>query len=341
MRVLNPYKTTQLVDYKELWLPFPYKPLPNTVTVITHEGLSDAMKYIPTEIMIQSLVCIDESDRLMNQTARTAAGYQLAATAKEEVIMTGTPSIDSNFMKARRWLQLSCHFPVTKHNIWVATTSLIAHHINTGNTPFDKDVIVKLNDEEKKVFLQRADVKIGGHNRFADSKDNLMAVKQCESACHRGMVDYVVEKLKEAQCSGIHMVVHDKKQLVTVYEMLLSKGISAVEIYRVGPDGSGPIVTPENKLTELPKVRIIISPIRESRSWTATRMNEMVTCIFPSNEADREQMRARIDRIVNVPRDITYTTFLDDQGFFARIRRGHLQAKDINTAIREAISIAI
>ena len=277
----------------------------------------------------ESVVIIDEVHKALNDTKRTAIALELSRLSYDFVALTGTPVVDSNTYKLIWWLEQLVDFEVTDKNFWVAANGMISRQVNTGKEVEDLEVVAEMTDEENERYLELVPVGIGGSNPRASPKDIMDAFQVCYEACDREVVSRAMSYLSDDR--GVMVVVKDKKHQQKVYDMLIAEGARKKDVLMMRDPIS---LTDETvKKGKTPDYKVVLVPLSMSMGYDLTRLNVMVSAVLPSNNACREQLRGRINRIIQKANVVTYVTV--HCGILTYVLQKHKDAASISAVLKE------
>jgi hypothetical protein len=137
------------------------------------------------------------------------------------------------------------------------------------------------------------------------------------------------------------LVAERQAHAVELVLKLLSAGVPAPDLFCIG--GRRPKELPAEvrhagsvcitrESLERPKPRICVVPIRYCEGYSLTWMTALVTGVYPSNQARREQMRGRVNRVGCARLHRTITTL--HAGITTRMLRYHRDAANLQQALR-------
>jgi superfamily II DNA or RNA helicase len=277
------------------------KLLPYHINIIEHDHLrlmeEEIIKYISNGIFI-----IDEVHKALNDTKRTNVALEISKLSKDFVAMTGTPIVDSNTYKLIWWLEQIVDFEVTDKNFWVAANGMIAKKVNTGIEIDKQEVLADFTTKEYNEYKKIVPASLGGINSKASMSDINQAFELCYKVCDKKMVEMCGEFLSENK--RVMLVSRNTKHQNELQEMLRKKGIT--NVYLLQKDESIFITDETVESGETPNYDVVIVPQRRSEGYTLTRMRVMITGVYPSNNATREQLEGRINRLSQHAKVIHY-----------------------------------
>jgi hypothetical protein len=301
-------------------------PLPHTINLIEHDHLRRCTNVL-LEYAPRSFFVVDEVHKTLNDTLRTSVALEIAHLSRDFVVLTGTPVIDNDTYKLIGWLEQVVPFEVTQKNFWVAANAMIAKTINTGIKVNDKDVVADFTVQEEREYRPLVPPALGGNNTNPLHEDWLKATKICYRACDREMIKLSLRLLDR----GVMLVAKDAKHQEILYRMLVKK-VKPEDIFIMK---SGDSIFLTEDAVEEGKVhgyKVVIVPQRKAEGYTLTYLSAMVTSVYPGNNATREQLRGRINRISQKREEVLYRTV--HAGLLTSILHNHNSAKNLSIALK-------
>lgn len=295
---------------------------PFCINIIFHDHIRLCINEL--EIFIEdSMLIIDEVHLFLNQTIRTTMGITLAKLSKIFVCLTGTPIVDNKTEKLIGWFEQIVPFEVNNRNFWAAANNMISKEITTGIRTEDENILAKFSEKETKEYKKLVPILMGGTNDNPRSTDWLRAADMCYEACDRKIVNLCKKYINDR---GIMVVVRNKNHQQKILQMLIKEGIKNKDIFLIEKDKSI-ILTDETVENGEKDYKIVIVTKNRSQGYTLTRLSMMVTSVYPSNTATREQLRGRINRIGQKTEPLLYKTV--HIGLLTYIMENHTHAGNI------------
>ena len=300
--------------------------LPHTINLIEHDHLRRCTNTL-LEYAARSFFIVDEVHKTLNDTLRTSIALEIAQLSKDFVVLTGTPVIDNDTHKLIGWLEQVVPFEVNRRNFWAAATAMIAKSVNTGIEIENKDIVAEFTKNEYKEYLQLVPPALGGSNTNPRYEDWLKATNICYHACDREMVNSTLGLLER----GVMLVAKDANHQQRLYTMLL-ENIKPKDIFLM-KSGDSIFLTEEAVATgKIHGYKVVIVPQRKAEGYTLTYLSAMITSVYPSNNATREQLRGRINRISQKRSKVLYRTI--HVGLLTSILHNHNSAKNLSIALK-------
>ena len=291
------------------------------IIVIEHDTLRK-VKHELMACMPRALFAIDEVHKCMyTGTQRTGATLELAKASLECVAFTGTPVLNAGSGKLLiPYMEMIVPFNVNTRNFTVAANAMVAYKMETGVgrketiiDPWTHDC-TKTNQEQR----IRHDALLFGHNG-SPGGDLTGALALCYEACTPVMIHETLVRIKKKE--GVLLVAN-----TTEHQRQLTKALIAelpnqqcftktpLQIFcmSLSADGFPTAETTHAHVTVRSDLHLTNDAVQHGREvdysvvivrrdqcegYTATRLGAMVSSVYFTNQATREQMRGRIDRI--------------------------------------------
>jgi superfamily II DNA or RNA helicase len=305
------------------------EPVPFAINLIEHDHLrrcEETMMRIAPEMFF----IVDEVHRTLNDTKRTSVALELAHLSRDFVVLTGTPVIDNHSYKLIGWLEQIVPYEVNSRNFWVAAASMVAKKFNTGVKVVNEELIAPLNKKEEKRYFQLVPPALGGNNSNPSHNEWAEATEICYNASDREMVKTTQSLVHEGR--GVMVVGKDSKHQKKLYEMFIDNGVDEDEIFVLESGESIHLTDEAVEAGKVPDYEIAIVTIRRPEGYTLTRLSAMVTSVYPSNNASREQIRGRLNRLSQKSPDIIERVV--HTGVLTAILRHHNEAKNLSIALQ-------
>lgn len=309
-------------------------PKPYEITLIEHDSLrkvrNDLLNILPSSIFI-----VDEVHKTLNETQRTTVALEYAHLAQDFIALTGTPVIDNKIYKLMAWLEQIVAFPLNEKNFWVAANTMIAKRSETGIKVEYSLISALFQKEELQSYNKLVSPALGGQNSNATPADFQSALKICYKACTRTIISQTIEFLNKD--IGVMIVGQNVDHTLQISQDLQKAGVPKKDIFILTSQTS--IYLTDNAVAEkrVPDYKVVIVPQRKAEGYTLTRLGAMITSVYPSNNANREQLEGRINRIGQSHNPIYITTVYI--GLLKHIYEKHRDAKNINAVLRSLAQI--
>jgi superfamily II DNA or RNA helicase len=319
--------TKSKLDLTHVYTNYSHTPRRYRLTLVDHDHLRLCINQL-LEIAPQSIFVVDEVHKALNETKRTSSALELAHNSYKFVAMTGTPVIDNKIYKLIGWFDQIVDFEVNERNFWVAANSMLAKNMETGIKAIDHSVTVLMLNEEEKEYQSYVSPTLGGKNSNPSPKDHEMACQISLQACHREMIAQTLKLVQEGR--GVMLVAKDAKDVDVLYA-LITEDLEESKVFRMVGKISIHLTTKAVKAKQVPDYRVVIVPIKKAEGYTLTHLNAMVTSVYPSNNATREQIRGRIDRLDQERAEIDIYTY--HSGVLTYILHHHEEARRLGIAL--------
>eukprot|EP01127_Copromyxa_protea_P008093 TRINITY_DN1851_c0_g1_i1.p1 TRINITY_DN1851_c0_g1~~TRINITY_DN1851_c0_g1_i1.p1 ORF type:complete len:1221 (+),score=281.09 TRINITY_DN1851_c0_g1_i1:456-4118(+) len=300
-----------------------------TVNLIEHDHLRLCEETLAS-IAPQSIFIIDEVHKALNETKRTSVALSLSHLAEEFIALTGTPIIDSNTYKLIWWLEQIVPFEVNEKNFWVAANGMVAKKVNTGVIVKREEVIAEMTAEEKEKYFHLVPPGLGGKNSNFSSHNLRTAIDLCYEACTKRMIEITVDCVKKEK-KGVMLVAHNGAHQSQLLKGLVKSGIKEQDIFLLSSGNS--IFLTDQAVEEKKEhdYKVVITTIRKSEGYTLTRLKVLVTSVYPSNNATREQMEGRINRIGQKAKEVKF--YAVHVGILSYILKKHKDARNLSAVL--------
>lgn len=301
------------IPYNKSCIPNKYK-----ISLIDH----DHLRLCPDYSNLNYFLVIDEVHKTLNDTKRTSSALTLSYSSKEFIIKTGTPIIDNNIFKLIKWLKQITDFEVNENNFWVSVNNMISKKINTGIKENDINLEIEIKDKD---YFNLVSKHLGGNNNFPTDKDFRKAIELCYKYCNEEIVNQTLKEIKKG--NRVFIVAKDKVNQEKIFNMLPIK-----EKY-ILTKGNSLFLTDEtvkNKTT--PPYKVVITTSKYDTGYTLTYLNVMITSVYFSNNASREQLRHRINRIGQKRDTVDIITI--HCGILSFLIKKHIEAKNIESVLK-------
>lgn len=296
------------------------------INVIEHDDLRKAQDELVSKAS-DSIFIIDEVHKALNDSKRTDTALSISRLSIDFIAMTGTPIVDTNTYKLIWWLEQIVEFEVNDKNFWVAANGMIAKKVNTGVLVHRKDVVAEMTAGEIKKYHSLVPKAMGGTNTRPSDKDIREAFDISYQPCDREMVRQALEYFDD----GVMMVSRSVAHQATLKSLLIKAGVAEDDVYALG-SGESIFMTDEAvEAGDIPDYKIVIVTKRQAEGYTLTRMRTFITSVYPSNNATREQLELRINRISQHAEEITYITI--HSGILTYVLQRHKDAASISAVL--------
>ncbi len=300
------------------------------VNIITTDGHLRKCRRELSEIASEAFLVFDEVHKNMNDSQRTTTAQEIASLANIFAAFTGTPVIDSKTYKLNAWLSRIVPFEVNNNNFLVAANTMITRPINTGIRVETEDIAAVMNEEDLRAYNMLVPPKFGGTNANPVSESWKEAINLCYAVCDRTMVDRTIDAIFSDQ-DGVMLVARNGMHQTKLRDMLIAKGVPDRDIF-VMNKGKSLILTDKTVEEGGPDYRVVITKMSQPEGYTLTRLNVMISSVYPSNRASRVQMEGRINRI-GQNKEVYYVKI--HTGLLTFILQRHKDAKSLEAALQE------
>lgn len=249
------------------------KILPGVINYVYHDHMRMGdFKDEVGKLSTRMFLVVDEMHKcLSDTTTRTSIALVLANVSSMFIGMTGTLIMNEKHGQLIEWLKLVTKFEVNRNNYYIALGMLISSRIQTKVTVVRDLVHVDLTPEERIV-----------HDK---SFENAKGV--CYDVVTKELISLAV---KYANNGGCFVVAKDVRHQKYIVDQLKDRKITRVFS-----------ITSTNSIDYQPgdsrRLQVIVTTPQHSTGYTITGMSTMLTSVYFSNQATRDQLDARLNRI--------------------------------------------
>ena len=320
-------------------------PKKHTLYLIEHEHLIKCITSL-LNISPKMLFIVDEVHKTLSQnTLKTNSAIQLARLSEKFVAFTGTPIINNKIYQLIEWLNMTISFPVREENFFTAMNDIIFKKISTGIEIDKKNIDIPFeNWDNKNLILYKSYLpprKFGGTNLNCTQKDFKMAIDLCYRISYKFMVNELLKLLSDSIPTMV--VVGNNNQIIPFIDECISNGIQKEVILGLtdnNPDtqiyNTQSSIFMDSKSVKdgtIYPYQVIVVPISKSEGYTLTYFGAMISGVYPSNNASREQIEGRINRIGQNRKKIYYRII--STGILTHILNNHNKANNLSQALKE------
>ena len=309
--------------------------LPFCVNVIEH----DHLKYVEEELFSkigEAIFIVDEVHKTLNDTKRTSTALELARLSIDFVVLTGTPTNDTNMYKLINWLELLNDFTITEKNFWVAANGMTSRILTTGVDVQREDILARFSKTELSKYFSLVPESLGGSKPVASASDISKAFGVCYQACTRKMIEICMELYEGG--TGVMVVARNMEHQRSIQNELIAKGVKESEVFLIDKNHSVYLTDEDVESGKTKDYKFVITTKMLVEGYTLTRFNTMVTSVYPSAQSSREQLIGRINRINQRSKKVHIKTV--HCGILSYVMERHADAASIS-AILESLAIKI
>lgn len=300
-------------------------PLKYHINLVEHDHLRLCADTL-ADYMSDVIFVFDEVHKALRESLRTDRGLQLSSLSVEFIAMTGTPIIDSNTYRLMWWLSQISPFEVTDKNFFVSAAGMISKRSVLSSRVVRDEVYVPMTAEEEKAYAKLVPPALGGTNANPRNKDFSRAFEMCYSIITRGIINDALGS------SNSFIVAKDRAHQSLIVDELVKHGIRLDDIFVIS-NGKSIFFTDETVESGVtPDYRFVVTTQSYSSGYTLTRLNRMVTGVYPSNQATREQLDGRINRIGQKSPVLEYKIY--HTGLLTHTLQRYNDAKNLSDVIK-------
>ena len=304
---------------------------PFALNMIEHDHLRECGDLLAPK-MSESVFIFDEAHKALNDSIRTSVALNLSAIAQDTIALTGTPIIDTKTYKLIRWLERIVDFEVNEKNYWVATGAMIKYIVNTKISVIEESVLGAFTPTEEKKYQHLVPPNLGGKNTNPKHTDIRDATDLCYDVCTDEMIRQTQKYLDLGR--GVFVIAKTAQHQEELKQKMLENipTLKEKELFLIGKGKSLLLTREAVAKNKVPDYKVVITTIRHSEGYTLTTLSVMITSVYPSNNATREQLAGRINRPGQYADNITYVTV--HAGILTYILEHHNDAKNLSSVLK-------
>lgn len=305
-----------IIDMRKDTLDYYKNPIAKAINLIPH----DTLRLVPwlNNIASNTLFIIDEFHKTLNKTQRTSSALELARLSYDFVAMSGTIVTSDNIEDLIQWLKQIVDFEVTEKNFWVAIGNMISRKVSTRliiNRTLDEAV---MTESERARYKDLTDTSRMSNTQFIE------AVDICRTACFRRMVQLTLYYLGLGE--RVFLVAKNKENAEEFRSALRSNGVT--NIFVIGTDGMLTLRVNENS-----PIQVVITTLTHNAGYSLSTVRIMITSVYFTNQANREQMEGRITRIDSIGPEVNIITVT--AGLLSQVFARYEKARSLSAALKE------
>jgi hypothetical protein len=253
---------------------------PHVVNFIFHDHLR-VLKDNLIAHASDTLFIIDEFHLLMNDTQRTSIGLELAKLSHNFIGMSGTIIMDKDESKVIQWVEQVVNFEVTLNNYKAGVAALVSRKMELGIQENRQMIDIPMSNVAYRFLVEPRFGGVASNTQFHE------AVAVCYDEIYSAIMKRILHHAKTR--FPIFVVVKDVKTQENMERDLLQYQLNAFCIGK----GKSIVLTPGMPCP----YHVIITTPRHSTGYTLTACDLMITSIYFTNQATREQLEGRVLRM--------------------------------------------
>ena len=296
---------------------------PYVINIIRHDhmilnGMDEQLKTIANECIF----IVDEFHKTLAKTKRTSIALEITRLSHDFIGMSGTIIKDTDTDELIEWLEQIVEFEVTKNNYWVAVGALVSRKVQTQVVVSRQLIDVPIDKDHRQKYYSLVPEKMGG---TANSIKFNEALNLSYEVVTKVMIDMIRQYIDLGE--GVFVVAKNIAHQEEIRDGLIGKGL---------PDNSISLFGKDNQITLTPEydgpVKVVITTISYNAGYTLTKFRIMIQSEYPSNQATREQLEGRINRIGQISPQIRIIVLVT--GILTYIHAHHENARTLSEAMR-------
>lgn len=299
---------------------------PHVVNIVYHDHLRMMNLEHTKSISSDMLFVVDEFHKTLNKTKRTSVALELAHVSSRTIAMSGTLIKDSNTQELISWLKQSVRFEITEHNYFVGLASIIARKIDTGIKVNHIVVEAEFEDEQRQQYYSYVTCNLGGHSQHV----NLPAAL---SISYEAITKKIIQQsmVYLNQNIGVFVVAKNIGHQQQLQQLFLLESIDEQDIFLIGKDNVITL-TATYPPPDVRVPRVVITTGNYSEGYELTRYHVTITGVYFSNEATREQLYGRTNRLSQDKKEIIIITI--HAGILSYIHQRYEKVRSLSNALK-------
>jgi len=295
---------------------------------------------------------------LATETLRTSCALECAKLCSDFIALSGTLITNRSTAGLQEWISQLVDFEVTEKNYWVASAAMIAHKFQLTSVREVREVEeVEMTAAERAEYAGCVASQFGGSAKHTNFR---AAIQVCYQIVERALVAFVLKcfdynvnektdrveilsiEEKKSINSPVFLIAKDSAMQSRLAERL-EKGYG-LRVFCITGQQSVDLKGLPIEQTMLVKGQrtayaydVIITTIRHSTGYTLTACDRMITSVYFSNQATRDQLEGRIARIGQLHEVIHYNVL--HVGLLSYIWQHYEQARSMKVALEDLAKV--
>lgn len=282
-----------------------------------HLRLNDEIKDLAGNIFF----VIDEFHKLMNPTQQTSVALEVSRLCWGCVGLSGTIIKDSRSEDLISWLSLVSDYEVTENNYWTSIAGLISSRITTNISVERQDVSISMTSDQQLLYNGFVPMKLGGTSNTLNFRE---AVRICYDIIFDSILYYIIEYLKLGE--KVFVVVKDSDTQYRLNSRLNQLGFH--KIHSINKDNSISYIPGDSR-----DIDVIITTPNYAEGYNLTKIRIMITSVYFSNAATREQLLGRINRIGQLSNSVRILTL--HTGILSYVHEKYEDVRSLSECLKE------
>jgi hypothetical protein len=258
------------------------------VNIVFHDHLRMRKEELRS-ISNECLFIVDEFHKSMSKTKRTSIILDLVKLSYDFVALSGTIVKDNHIDELIIWLQQIVEFEVNPTNYWVAVGALISRKVETKVMMEREFVEVESTPE----YYTHVPKNIGGTASVINFKK---ALEQTYLVVTNKIIEIAKEYLERGE--KIFIVAKDMKN-----QDFISRALGDYKVFNI--TAKTPIdLSPDTKSN----IDVVITTTKHCEGYTLSLLHIGITGCWFSNQATRDQLEGRLNRLNQKNDTITWIT---------------------------------
>jgi hypothetical protein len=244
-------------------------------------------------IASETLFIVDEFHLTLNETKRTSIALEMAKLSVNFIGMSGTLIKDNSPSGVIEWVSQVVDFQVTPSNYWVAVAALISRKTVLGIVENRQFISIDMTLEERARYDQYVEPRFGGK---AVRMNFRAAVDICYQVIYRKIMELTLQSSSKKSDKPVFVVCKDNAMQTNLANELRRHGR---EVFCISAHQSITLTPQDKKLYD-----VVLTTSAHSTGYTLTQCEKMITAVYFSNQATRDQLEGRLLRMGQTAKEV-------------------------------------
>jgi hypothetical protein len=302
------------------------------IIVLEHDALQ-IYKEALLPIIGNSILTIDEVHKCFYEsTLRSGAALSLSRLALETIAFTGTPVLNKQgVLLLIRWLEANVKFRVNERNFVVATNAMISYTPRTTVKVTETNIAFPLETRARE--------------QYDDPNTSFRTmVAICKEAARSKIAEEVARRVKEGH--HVFAVAETSSDQVVLGQMIRAllpgaliaclnvKEGTALHAHQIDNHPSMDFTDEKVREGKVKDYDVVITRSKFNSGFNLTRCTVMVSGVYFGNEADRVQLKGRINRLSQNNDTVHYAFVFPANTVLELVHRDYAKVSHINKCLQ-------
>lgn len=298
--------------------------LPHCINLIEHDHVRECPDQL-REIAHNSVFIIDEIHKTIKsgdkETLRSHHIMILAKLSYEFIGMTGTAVVNNDMYQLMPWMKLIIPYTLNKFNYLTSLSTMIARKYDTGHIVHIDEIEVdesELNSDLLKQYKKLVPIELGGTNPHFIRNNLQKAINLCYHMIDSIMINKCMLLVENGEY--VMLVAINNQHQIRLAKQLIDQGFNPNDLFILAKNIQDSELSVDYGFTLnlTPKLvadnivhgyKIVIVTVNRCEGYSLNYLTAMIQAPYPSNQAKRDQLMGRINRIEMTIKHIYYYTY--------------------------------